>query len=323
MRTQPETAADAARSCSVAQYLLFRWIGIFFLVMFGCFGLGIFVCVFGFQKWDSAGCLQLSENWPGLRKSLEFRQGSQHVKKPPIPQLARLGSCCSPPTAHRAGGLETRSCSRENQPRFNNVAARKSPKSWLVPKGEFPLETAALCSCSSEQSRWDRGLPSSLLGGEPRVFPAGRATNLEEFIETNTSFCNLFWSRELSVVSLKNCQKAVIILTLDLHNTLHISEETSSPAVSTTHGGVSGCANKRRQKMCCLSIALAKMHLFLPLLSLSPLVLLHLCHPGVRTCSFLTAACSCGFSWGDEGSCLSWQWLVLSAGRSFWYLAAQ
>lgn len=233
------------------------------------------------------------------------------------------GQLLQPPPAHRAGGLETRSCSRENQPRFNNVAARKSPKSWLVPQGESPLETAALCSCSSEQSRWDRGLPSSLLGGEPRVFPAGRATNLEEFIETNTSFYSLFLSRELSVVSLKNCQKAVIILTLDLHNTLHISEETSSPAVSTTDGGVSGCANKRRQKMCCLSIALAKTHLFLPLLSLSPLVLLHLCHPGVRTCSFLTAACSCGFSWGDEGSCSSWQWLVLSAGRSFWYLAAQ
>jgi len=53
---------------------------------------------------------------------------------------------------------------------------------------------------------------------------------LKELIKT----INLFPPQQISIVSLKNCHPAVMILTLDLHSVLYISEQTFCSAMNTT-----------------------------------------------------------------------------------------
>lgn len=81
--------------------------------------------------------------------------------------------------------------------------------------------------------------------GNQAYFQKKTAQTLKELIKINMYFYSLFLPQQINIVSLKNFHPPVIILTLDLHSVLHISEQTSFSAMNTIEEGITGCSNKK------------------------------------------------------------------------------
>lgn len=58
--------------------------------------------------------------------------------------------------------------------------------------------------------------------GNQVYFQQKAAQVLRELIKTNMYFYNLFWSQQISIISLENCHPAVMVLTLALLGVLDI-----------------------------------------------------------------------------------------------------